>query len=334
MKKIYILMSIILILNCGCDKRDSHNGQKNFRLGHVFAKDSVTDKSSVYFSELIYKKTHGKIKIDVFPSSQLGSDEVIYQNVSRGSLELAFLNQGSLTGTDKLFGFSYLPYIAKNQKEADVLFYGKGIIPQTINNTLRKHNIRSLGTYELEFRTISNSVKPIKKVEDLKNLSIRVPNNIQIKKFFEVIESNPVELPMSELYQSLQQGVVKGQDNGYIITKDNLLHETNKYITETNHIYATGSIVISDKIWGELSKKEKKIFLSAAKETTKWQIKKNRAQIAQYKKQLLDEKVIITKLDNKTLNNFQKRAQKVWSTSNIPKNLINSLNKEIENLNE
>ncbi len=76
---------------------------------------------------------------------------------------------------DPLLDFSYLPYIAENNEQADQLFYGSGIIPATIKETLKKHNIHALGFYELEFRGLTNSKHTVKTPAEMKGLKLRVP---------------------------------------------------------------------------------------------------------------------------------------------------------------
>jgi len=93
------------------------------RLGHVFAPESITDQASKRFAELVNQKTNGAIEIQVFPGGQLGGDEALGQNLSRGVLELAFLNQGSMAGMDPLLDFHYLPYIAENHEQVDKLYF-------------------------------------------------------------------------------------------------------------------------------------------------------------------------------------------------------------------
>jgi tripartite ATP-independent transporter DctP family solute receptor len=246
------------------------------RLGHVFAADSITDQASKRFADLINQKTNGAIEVQVFPAGQLGGDEAIGQSLSRGVQELAFINQGSMAGMDPLLDFHYLPYIAENHEQVDKLFYGDGIIPTTIKETLAKHNMHALGFFDLEFRGLTNSKGPVMTPDDMKGLKLRVPGSRAIKTFFEELGVEAVAIPMPELYTSLQQGVVDGQDNGVIITYDNKLHEPNKYLTRLNHVFATGTIVISKKAWDSLTPEQQKAFEEAGQETQAWQVAENR----------------------------------------------------------
>jgi tripartite ATP-independent transporter DctP family solute receptor len=284
----------------------------NLRLGHVFAAGSVTDQASKKFADLVSQKTNGSVKITLFPASQIGGDEALGQEMSRGTLDMAFLNQGSLAGMDPLLDFSYMPYIAEDNAQADKLFYGSGIIPTTIKETLDKHNIHALGFYELEFRGLTNSKHAVKTPSDLKGLKLRVPGSRAIKGYFEAVGSQAVSIPMPELYTSLQQGVVDGQDNGLIITYDNKLHESNKYITRLNHVYANGTIDVSKKTWDSLNPDQQKALTNAATETQQWQITENRKLIDSYVQKMKAANIQVIDLTPEEISAFKQIGQGLW----------------------
>ena len=107
------------------------------RLGHFFAINSPIDEASKEFARLVGERFKGEITISVFPNNQLGGDEALGRELSRGSLELAFLNPGSLADLYPLLGIHYLPYVATNFKEVDTLFYNPdGILQKTWRSTL------------------------------------------------------------------------------------------------------------------------------------------------------------------------------------------------------
>lgn len=305
---------------------------KNFRLGMVAAQNSVQHQAAEKFAELVNEKTDGSISISVFPAGQIGSDESLGQDLSRGTLEFAFINQGSMSGMDKLLDFHYLPYIVSNYAQADKLYYGDGIIPQTMKETLAKHKIKALGWYELEFRALSNSKKPVKKPEDLKGLRLRVPGSQAIMGFFNSVGAQTVTIAMPELYTALQQGTVDGQDNGLLITYDNKLHETNQHYTRLNHVFATGTIAMSEKTWAALSEEEQAAVTEAAKEAQDWEIKEERKVTESYVDKMKDEGVKVIELTDEETAEFQKIGQNVWESlyDTYGKERIDKLREEVE----
>ncbi|QOY36628.1 TRAP transporter substrate-binding protein [Anaerobacillus isosaccharinicus] len=317
-KKLLIcVIALIGILLAACSSSDSASKgseTKEFRLGMVAAQNSIQHQAAEKFAEVVNEKTNGEINISVFPAGQIGSDESLGQDLSRGNLEFAFINQGSLSGMNQLLDFHYLPYIVSNYEEADELFYGDGIIPQTMRETLSEHGIKALGWYELEFRGLSNSVRSVQTPADMEGLRLRVPGSQAIMGFFNAVGSQTVTIAMPELYTSLQQGTVDGQDNGLLITYDNKLHEPNQYYTRLNHVFATSTIAMSEDVWKTLSEETQEILVAAAKEAQDWQIAEQRKETENYVQKMKGEGVEVIELTPGQIAEFQAIGMEVWES--------------------
>src|SRR5262249_49705080 len=134
--------------------------------------------------------------------------------------------------------------------------------------------------YELGFRQLTNSKRPIAKVDDIAGLKLRViPNPINID-WVKALGANPTPLPFPELYSALEQGAVDGQENPVATIKGAKLYEVQKYMTLTNHQYNPQSVVISKKFWDSLSSGDQKILKDAAAESALYQRTQSRAQLA------------------------------------------------------
>lgn len=317
-----VLMGVLVVLaacggggNSGASE-DGNSGDdgkaKSFRLGHIYPADSVKDQASTMFAERIEEETNGEITIKTFPASHLGGDEVMAQDVSRGTLDMSFINQGSLSGLDQLLDFHYLPYIVSNYEEADQVFYGDGMIPKLMEETLLEHKMVTLGLFENEFRGVTNSVRDIESVEDLKGLKLRVPGSKAIKGYFDEAGVQTIVMPFNELYLGLQQGTVDGQDNGLLLTYDSKLHEVNKKVTLINHVYATGSIVINENTFSGLTEEQQEIFRRVGKEVGEWQVKENRKETEKYIELMKSEGVTFTELTDAQLEEFKQFGLEQW----------------------
>jgi TRAP-type transport system periplasmic protein len=303
------------------------------RLGHVFAPGNAADDASKQFADLVRQRSNGEIDITVFPNSQLGGDETLGRDLSRGSVEFAFLNVGSLTGLDPLLDIHYLPYIATNEAEVDKIFYNpQGILQRTLTETLAKHRMVALAYFELDFRAVTNSKHAVETVEDLKGLKIRVPGSASIRSFFEVAGAQPVTMPFNNLFVAMQQGTVDGQDNGASITFNSRLFEAQRYMTLTNHTYGMGSITVSKRFWDDLSPESQKILKEAAMEAAESEVKNNRAANAGFIEKIKAAGVEVTVPSAEALQNFAKAGQIGWEklTPVYGQERIAELKKEIE----
>ncbi len=285
---------------------------RTLRLGMVAADGSVQHQAAERFAESVEENSDGKLSIDVFPAGQIGSDESLGQDLSSGALDFAFLNQGSMAATDPLLDFHYLPYIVTNYAQADELFYGDGIIPQTMTETLEKHGIRALGWYELEFRGVSTSKGPVEEPADLTGQKIRVPGSAAISAFFDEVGAQPTTIPFPELYSALQQKTVDGQDNGLLITYDNRYFEINDFYSLTRHVYASGTIAASQSIWETLGDDEMEWIQDAADDAQEWEISEERSVTDEYIQLMKDEGVEVTDVQRDALEEFQEAGRAVW----------------------
>lgn len=230
------------------------------------------------FAEIVAAKSGGKIKVNVFPGGQLGSDQANVSALQGGTLEMASMNSGIFASQVKEFAAFDLPFMFANGKEADAVVDGP--FGQKMHAKLEEKGLVGLGYYELGFRNITNSKRPITKVEDIAGLKLRViPNPINVD-WVKALDANPTPLPWPEVYAALEQKAVDGQENPVATIWGAKLHEVQKYMTLTNHQYNPQSVVISKKFWDTLSADEKKIIGDAVTESAKFQRAQARASVA------------------------------------------------------
>ena len=282
-------------------------------LGHVFPAGDAADTASKQFAELIKERTNGEVEITVFPNGQLGSDESLGRDLTRGAIEFAFLNVGSLTGLDPLLDIHYLPYIVTTNDEADRIFYNPdGILQRTLNESLEAHRIVPIGYFELGFRAVTNSKHPVNTVEELQGLKIRVPGSAAIQSFFEAAGSQVVTMPFTNLFVALQQGTVDGQDNGASLTYNARLFEAQRYMTLTNHTYAMGAIAVSKRFWDRLSPETQGIIKETATEVAADQIAASRTATEDFVTKIEAGGVAVVRLDGAAMTSFVDAGHKGW----------------------
>jgi tripartite ATP-independent transporter DctP family solute receptor len=230
------------------------------------------------FKEVVEAKSGGKIKVNLFPGGTLGSDQANVSALQGGTLEMVSMNSGILANLVKPFAIFDFPFMFNNSAEADAVVDGP--FGQKMHAKLEEKGLVGLGYYELGFRNITNSKRPITKVEDIAGLKLRViPNPINVD-WVKALDANPTPLPWPEVYAALEQKAVDGQENPVATIWGAKLHEVQKYMTLTNHQYNPQSVVISKKFWDTLSADEKKIIGEAVAESTKFQRAQARASVA------------------------------------------------------
>src|SRR5256885_1617225 len=216
------------------------------------------------FAELVTAKSGGKIKINLFPGGVLGGDQANVSALQGGTLDMVVLNSGILASQAKEFGVYDFPFMFANPKEADAVVDGS--FGKMLHQKLEAKGIIGLAYWELGFRNITNSRRPITKVEDISGLKLRViPNAINID-WVKALGANPTPLAFPELYSALEQKAVDGQENPLSVILANKFFEVQKNLAITNHQYNPQSLVFSKKVWDGLSADEKRALQEAASE--------------------------------------------------------------------
>ena len=229
------------------------------------------------FKEVLEAKSGGKLKVNLFPGGTLGSDQANVSALQGGTLEMVSMNSGILASQVKDFGVFDFPFMFANSKEADAVMDGS--FGKKMHAKLEEKGIVGLTYFELGFRNLTNSKRPLNKVSDIEGLKLRViPNPINVD-WVKALGANPTPLPFPELYAALEQHAVDGQENPVTVINSNKLYEVQKYMTLTNHQYNPQSVMISKKFWDSLSASEKKLVSDAAQEAAVYQRKQARDQV-------------------------------------------------------
>jgi tripartite ATP-independent transporter DctP family solute receptor len=227
------------------------------------------------FAEIVEARSGGKLKVTVYPGGALGSDQANVSALQGGTLEMASMNSGIFASLVKDFAIYDFPFLFANPAEADAVVDGP--FGKSLHAKLEEKGLVGLGYYELGFRHITNSKRPITKVEDIAGLKLRViPNPINID-WVSALGANPTPLPFPELYAALEQKAVDGQENPVATINGAKLYEVQKHLALTSHQYNPQSIVVSKKFWDGLPADEKKIVQDAVNESIKYQREQSRA---------------------------------------------------------
>lgn len=230
------------------------------------------------FAEIVHAKSGGKLKVNLFPGGTLGSDQANVSAIQGGTLEMASMNSGILASQVKEFAIYDFPFMFGSNAEVEAIVDGP--FGKKLHDRLQPKGLVGLSYFELGFRDITNSKRPINKVEDLAGLKLRViPNPINVD-WVKAVDANPTPLPFPEVYAALEQKAIDGQENPVTVINANKFYEVQKYVVLSHHQYNPQSVVISKKFWDGLPPDQQKLIASAATEATKYQRQQARAQVA------------------------------------------------------
>lgn len=228
------------------------------------------------FADLVAAKTHGRIAVKLFPGGTLGGDLQTVSALQGGTVEMTVLNAGILSAQTKEFGIYDFPFLFASPQEADAVTdgpFGKRLLDK-----LQSKNLVGLAYWELGFRNVTNSKRPITKAEDLAGLKIRVIQSPIYIDMFNALGANAVPMPFPELYTAMEQKAVDGQENPFSTILASKFAEVQKYLTITRHMYNPQAVIASKKFWDSLTPADQKAITEAMTEATAFQRSVSRSQ--------------------------------------------------------
>lgn len=250
--------------------------ERTLRFGFQNTADHPVGLGLQKFSDIVKQKSGGKITVRLFPGGTLGGDLQTVSALQGGTVDMTVLNTGVLAGIDKNTAILDFPYLFNSEKEADAVV--DGAAGKKLHERLGDKGLIGLSYFENGFRQTTNSRRPIAKMEDFQGLKLRV---LQLPLFIDVFKelgANPVPLPFPEVYTALEQKVVDGQENPPNTIYFSKLHEVQKYLSLTKHVFNPQSVLLSKKTWDRLSQDEKKLIQDAANEAAVYQRQVSRDQ--------------------------------------------------------
>ena len=267
--KLIKLTAALALLAAGSVALAQDIQERTIRFGHLNNPDHPTSAGVKKFAEIVAAKSGGKIKVQEYPSSQLGNELQQQSALQGGVQEMLVASTTSLAGIVKEFGLFDFPFLFSNAHQADAMVDGP--LGKMLSAKLADKGVVVLGFFDLGFRNVTNSKRPITKVEDLDGLKLRVIPNPVFLETFKTFKANPIPMPFAELYGALESKAVDGQENPYAVILSSKFYEVNKYVSATNHVYATNPIQISKRFWDKLSPVEQKLLQEAAIEAQNYQ---------------------------------------------------------------
>jgi len=264
MKLFYKLFFTIIVfgLIAGCssgstskssdDTTTASSKAVKMRSADVVDQNSPYTKGMEKFAEEISAATDGKLSIEHFHSGQLGSDAEIFESVKQGSIDFAV--QGAIPGSS-VAGAFYIPYLFEDADHLEAVIYGDpgNKIKELIEE---ETGVKVIGFAPYPARMLTTNGVEVKTPADLKGLKIRVPETPAVVEGWQALGANPTPISFTELFTSLQTGVVDGQENPYEIIYNNSFYEVQDTLNETYHSFPVRTLIMNKKRYESLSSEE------------------------------------------------------------------------------
>lgn len=256
------------------DSAENKSSKKTYtmKIGLVLPLDHTNGKGALKFAELVKEKTNGQVKVDVYPSSQLGGEKEITDALTMGTLEFALIGMGDVAKRYKPALVLDGPFVFRDREHLIKVFKSQ-VFKDMVEEMAQKINVRVIGPLYYGTRHVTTGKVAAKTPDDLKGIKLRCPDQPMYVETVKVLGATPTPMAFSEVYLALQQGVVDAQENPVATIKAVKFNEVQKYLIKTAHIVQPNHILASEKVLKSLPDDIRKAILEAGAEAAEWTVK-------------------------------------------------------------
>lgn len=254
-----ILYIICITLLFNCSKKEE---TKVLRLAHNLNINHPVHKAMEFLSENLEQKSGGKLKIQIYPSGQLGAERECLELLQIGSLDITKVSAAVLENFIDEYKVFSIPYLFRDRAHAFKVYDGE--IGNSFLKKGDKFKLRGLTFYDAGSRSFYTKEKPINSPSDLNGLKIRVQKSNVAIAMINALGGAPTPISYGELYTALQQGVVDGAENNLPSFYNSKHYEICKSFSLDEHASVPDVLLIGLDTWNKLNKQEKKWLTEAA----------------------------------------------------------------------
>ena len=241
------------------------------KLGNVQATTDIVQTGLKKFADLVNERTKGRVQVQIFPASQLGTEQELLEGVQLGTVHMFEGSSGSVGRFLPDLEVFAAPYVWRDTNHMLKTVRGP------VGEGLAERLVKAKGMRVLDFgwlfgnRYLTTKSKAIYKPEDLKGMKIRVQPTAIYLETIKAMGANPTTMDFKEVYLGLQSGVIDGQENPPFVIYNNKFFEVQKFVMLTAHITQNQAIVINDKFYQGLSPEFRKVLTESAYEAGNFQ---------------------------------------------------------------
>lgn len=263
-----LCVSFALLAGCGgnssneADPAANTSGDKIvFKATQCFSATHPWGRGLEYLGQLLEEKSGGTMGVDVYHGNSIGNGDnrTCIEMVMEGTCDIEINSPTVRTGWDERFAVFSLPFLLPNT-EVGLEVMNNTEVGKDSWNWVESYGEKAVGIVVNGYRMLTNAVRPIHTPEDISGLKLRVPDSKVHLAVFNALNADPTSLTMSEVYTSIQQGTVDGQENPIPVIASNKLYEVCPYITLWTYMWDPAFVMMHTGSYDKLTDEQKAIF--------------------------------------------------------------------------
>ncbi len=241
------------------------------KFSHVVAVDTPKGEAANYLKKLVEERTHGKIKMQVYPNAVLYGDREALEALKMNAIQMACPSFSKFTGFVPELQIFDLPFLFENREH--LYRFMDSDVGKQLLQAVSRMGLVGLAYWDNGFKQLTLRDHPIRLPKDVKGKKFRIMSSKVLEAQFKAVGASPQVLPFSEVYSALQQGVVDGQENTISNIYTKKFYEVQKYMTISNHGYLGYMLVTNQIFWNSLPPDLKNILKKCVDEATRYERK-------------------------------------------------------------
>lgn len=254
-----LLLPPLLLILGGCGNQRQG---RVLKLAHGLDPSHPVHQAMVYMAERCEEISEGELRIEIYPSGQLGSEQQCVELLQIGSLAITKVSAAVMESFTEDFKVLGLPYVFRSKEHSFKVLDGE--IGDELLLSTEPYWIRGLCFYDAGSRSFYTIDTPVEHPDDLKGLKIRVMKSITAMEMVKAQGGSPTPISWGELYTALQSGVVDGAENNPPSFYTSHHYEVCKYYSLNEHTMVPDVLIISQKVYAKLSGQERLWLQQAA----------------------------------------------------------------------
>lgn len=266
---LFVIGGSLVLSGCGGKAEGSDSEQKTIKMANFYAEDhAVNIALKEKFVTMVEENSGGTLKVELYPNSQLGGEEMMWDGVKSGTIEMAEIGVIMEPEVPMISLFT-LPFVFEDYDHAQKVLAGS--VGEQIGKQIEeKANVKFLGYGVNGFRAISSN-KLIEDMSDFKGFKLRAANIPQLIRQSELLGATVTPMAISEIFTGLEQGVIDGQENPIPTLKTSGWYEAQSHVLKSNHVFLPNEILVNKDFWNSLTEEEQEVIQEAVDASTKYE---------------------------------------------------------------
>ncbi|MCC8191188.1 MAG: TRAP transporter substrate-binding protein [Planctomycetes bacterium] len=289
-----------------------------FAFAHSVGEESTQQVAATALKRYLEEASGGRIAVNIFPNAQLGADREQIEGVQEGSITMMTSSPAPQVNFVAAAAIFDLPFGHATVADIDKT-HNSPVVIAALQEEYAKKGLQMLGVSNLGFR-ITSANRAVHAPEDLRGFTIRTMENQYHILLWRSLGANPTPIAMNEVYTSLQQGVVDGQENPMELIYITKFYEQQSHVIKTNHLPHTLVWLMNKEIYDDLPEDLQQIVDDGVQVARKAGSEYIFSQNDEYEARLKELGTTIIELDAEGLKPFRKAVQPVWDLlqKNVP----------------